>query len=302
MSAKDLVIKPIKSTIANAFVKKHHYSGKVVQNSTLHLGVFWFDSLEGVLSFGSSMDKRKIMGLVRDTGWNDFLELNRMAFSDRLPRNSESRAIAISMKLIKKYKPNIKWVISFADACQCGDGTIYRASGFVLTAIKANSQIYQLPRAENLDIDLCHKKGLTDKEIEIIKQWLASITPHNELTYCHKLTVEDRPPSKMSLQGAPHSHKMSLQGAPHSHKMSLEGGQRPSALLSQIKIIMRRLTNGKTSADTFFKAIGGIPSKGYQLRYIYFIDKSFRNKLTVKEIPFSKIKELGASMYKGKSV
>mgnify|MGYP000429232951 CR=1 FL=1 len=41
---------------------------------------------------------------------------------------------------------------------------------------------------------------------------------------------------------------------------------------------------------------------GYQLRYIYFIDKEYRQRLTVPEIPFEKIDELGAGMYKGESV
>ena len=71
-------------------------------------------------------------GLVKDTKWNDFLELNRMAFDDYLPKNSESRSISVAMKLIKKHYPNIEWVVSFADGTQCGDGTIYRASGFRL--------------------------------------------------------------------------------------------------------------------------------------------------------------------------
>jgi hypothetical protein len=38
-----------------------------------------------------------------------------MAFSELLPKNSESRAIAISIKLLKKNAPNLKWIISFAD-------------------------------------------------------------------------------------------------------------------------------------------------------------------------------------------
>jgi hypothetical protein len=90
------------------------------------------------MSFGPSLDKRHIQGLVKDTPFNDFLELNRMAFSDLLPRNSESRCLSIAFKMIKKYYPNIKWIVSFADGCQCGDGTIYRASGFKLTGIKKN--------------------------------------------------------------------------------------------------------------------------------------------------------------------
>jgi len=144
-SAKEIVIKPINHRRANLFVKKHHYSGKVVNNSILHFGVYLDDNLHGVMQFGSSLDKRKIQGLVEGTRWNDFLELNRMAFDDVLPRNSESRAISVAMKIIKKRAPHIRWIVSFADATQCGDGTIYRASGFVLTGIKKNTQIWEAP-------------------------------------------------------------------------------------------------------------------------------------------------------------
>lgn len=34
--------------------------------------------------------------------------------------------------------------MSYSDATQCGDGTIYRASGFKLTQINKNSTIYEL--------------------------------------------------------------------------------------------------------------------------------------------------------------
>lgn len=143
-SAKDLIIRPITSAEARATVTRLHYSGKVVNNSQIHMGVFWEGRLEGALQFGPSLDKRKTQGLVEGTGWNDFIELNRMAFSERLPRNSESRALGVALRLLRKHAPHLQWVISFADATQCGDGTIYRASGFVLTGIKRNSQTLRL--------------------------------------------------------------------------------------------------------------------------------------------------------------
>lgn len=284
-SAKDIVLKPISNKEANRLVKRVHYSGKVVQNSNLHIGVFLHGKLEGAMQFGSPLDKRKVLPLVKGTQWHNMIELNRMAFSEALPRNSESRALSIAMRLISKHAPQVKWVLSFADGTQCGDGTIYRASGFVLTAIKENSQLFRLPTPEQLNVSACKSNGLTDAEIEIIQQWLHSIMQPNGELIAHKLTIEDRPPS--------------LEGAPHAHKMSLEGGVRPNKLLSEVKQIMRRLTNGKTSAEVFFSAIGGIPAIGYQLRYIYFIDKSWRKRLTVPELPYSEIERRGASMYRG---
>jgi len=144
-TAKDLIVKPIASADAIAFVKAHHYSGKVAQNSQLHLGVFLDGRLHGVMQFGPSLDKRKIQGLVSGTQWHEFLELNRMAFDDVLPRNSESRALSIAWRLLKKHAPQVKWVVSFADGTQCGDGTIYRAAGFVLTGIKENTDMLLMP-------------------------------------------------------------------------------------------------------------------------------------------------------------
>lgn len=145
MSAKDIIVKPITRADADRIVKACHYSGKVVQNSQLHFGVFLNGRCGGAMQFGPSLDKRKIQGLVEGTGWNNFIELNRMAFADWLPRNTESRAIAVAMRLIRKAYSHIEWVISFADGTQCGDGTIYRASGFVLTGIRQNTSIVERP-------------------------------------------------------------------------------------------------------------------------------------------------------------
>ena len=158
MSAKDIIVKPISRQDADRIVKACHYSGKVVQNSQLHFGVFLNGRCGGAMQFGPSLDKRKIQGLVEGTRWNDFIELNRMAFADWLPRNSESRAISVALRLIRKHYPNIEWVISFADGTQCGDGTIYRASGFVLTGIRENQTLCKLPDGRIVS-DITFKKG-----------------------------------------------------------------------------------------------------------------------------------------------
>lgn len=148
--ARDIRVEPISAKTANEVIAVNHYSGKVVPNSQIHLGVFLGGRCGGAMQFGPSMDKSKTIGLVRDTKWHDFIELNRMAFADWLPRNSESRALGVAMRLIKKTYPNIEWVISFADATKCGDGTIYRASGFVLTGIKENRTILEHPDGRSI--------------------------------------------------------------------------------------------------------------------------------------------------------
>ena len=233
--AKEIVMKVIPSSIANPFIKAHHYSGKVVNNSCLHFGAFLDGGLHGVMSYGPSLDKKKIIGLVEGTGWNEFLELNRMAFDDYLPRNSESRCIAYSIKLIKRNAPHVKWIISFADGCSCGDGTIYRASNFVLTMIKPNEGLLQMPDGSVV-------------------------------------------------------HQLSIQSQPMAPRPELGGKS------------LFELTGGTYSIKEYCKATGAVPKQGFQLRYIYFIDPTCREKLTVPIIPFERIDELGAGMYKGQQI
>ena len=143
-TAKDIRIAPISSKDANAIVDRLHYSHTHVNNSMLHMGVFLSGRIEGVMSFGPPMKKISLISLVRGTAWNGFLELNRMAFSEVLPRNSESRALSVAFRLIRKRYPHIEWIVSFADGQQCGDGTIYRAAGGVLTGYSSGA-MWRLP-------------------------------------------------------------------------------------------------------------------------------------------------------------
>jgi hypothetical protein len=208
--AKEIIVKVIPSKIANEFVKKHHYSGKVVPNSQLHFGCFLDEKLHGVLSYGPSINKKGSMNLIKDCSWNDFIELNRMALDDYLPKYSESRCIAITIKLIKKNAPHIKWILSFSDGTQCGDGTIYRATGFYLTAIKKNTSMW-------ININTGAKM--------------------QDMQFFHTMTKKDNNWQKI---------------------------------------------------------------EGNMLAYIYLIDKTC--KITVPILPFSKIDEMGAGMYKGKKI
>jgi len=225
--AKQIIVRPIAKADADRIVRRLHYSGKVVQNSQVHLGVFLDGRCGGALQFGPSLDKRKLQHLVAGTRWNDFLELNRMALADWLPRNGESRSLAVSMRLLKRQYRWLKWVVSFADAAQCGDGMIYRAAGFVLTGIAKNTAMWRMPDGR---------------------------------VVC---------------------------------KVNLEPGN--GAVAEKLRYGKR----GGEGATRFLRRIGAVPIAGHQLRYLYFLDAAARHRLTVPVIPFSRIDQLGAAMYRG---
>ncbi len=240
--AKRIRVAPIDRKAADAAVKRWHYSGKVVNNSQLHLGAFLDGELLGAMQFGPSLDKSKLLGLVEGTPWNGFLELNRMAFSDRLPRNAESRCIAVAMRMMREHAPHVQWVVSFADGAQCGDGTIYRASGFVLTGLRRNTSIWAAPTGDTFS-----RTSLTDN-------------------------------SSHGQQRAPR--------AVVSRTTVTKGGHASQA-------------GGGASMRPYVEA-GFKPVPGFQLRYLYFIDPTARERLMVPVLPFSAIDAAGARMYRGK--
>jgi len=230
-TAKDIIVKPIASKDAIEFIKAHHYSGKVDTRSQLHLGVFLDGRLHGAMQFGPSMAKWQTINLFSSIGWNEWIELHRLAFDDFLPRNSESRAIAIAVKMLKKHAPHVKVLISYADGTQCGDGTIYRAAGFVLTGINKNNSLWRMPGGE----------------------------------VCTNIVFDP--------------------------------GFQPNSKKNSIKAKYGK--TGSEASVSFLRRIGAEQLQGFQLRYMYFLDPSYRARLTVPELPYSEIEKRGAKMYKG---
>ncbi len=121
----------IDRNLANELIRRHHYSRKVVVTSVLHLGIFGEGRLQGVLQFGFAMNVMSMAKIVAGTKVDEYLELNRMWLCDSLPRNSESRAIAYAMTLIRAVRPKIGWVQSFADDRCKRQGVVYQASNFL---------------------------------------------------------------------------------------------------------------------------------------------------------------------------
>lgn len=233
-TAKDIRVAPIKAADANALVKQVHYSGKVDTRSQLHFGVFLDGKCGGAMQFGPSVNKHASRNLFKDCGWNEWIELHRMAFADWLPRNSESRAIAIAMRIIKKKYPHITFIVSYADSTQCGDGAIYRASGFYLTDIKKNTSMWQMPDGEVV-CSIVFNPGFS--------------------------------------------------GNCKSNSIKARYGK-----------------TGSEAAGAFLKRIGAKQLPGFQLRYIYFLNPAARDRLTVPILPFSKIEDMGAGMYRGEKI
>lgn len=122
--AKSLEVRPVPYRVAKRFVERHHYLGYAPPGARACLDVWYGDLLVGVLMFGRPAarleDQRRT------------LELTRMVLLDECSKNSESRALALAAKWVRRHMPGIRRLIAYADPRQGHKGTIYRAAGWQL--------------------------------------------------------------------------------------------------------------------------------------------------------------------------
>tara|TARA_R100001440_G_C2520794_1_gene118850 strand:+ start:1045 stop:1623 length:579 start_codon:yes stop_codon:yes gene_type:complete len=83
------------------------------------------DNLEwcGCITFGGGASS--FFGVKYNLKQGEYLELSRMALNGK--QESTSKAMSIAIKLLKKHKPLVKLLISYADKAQNHYGIIYQA-------------------------------------------------------------------------------------------------------------------------------------------------------------------------------
>ena len=69
----------------------------------------------------------------------EVIELLRMALNGK--QESTTKAMAISLKLIKKNAPNVKLIVSYADSEQGHFGTIYQATNWYYTGFSTDTNL-----------------------------------------------------------------------------------------------------------------------------------------------------------------
>ena len=154
-SAHQFIVRPISKLTANRFIERHHYLGITPFLSTYHYGAYFGDLIYGAIAFGTP-NATDISGLFSKNNQDGVLEIKRLAMTDSAPKNSESRFIAISVRLLRREYP-LRLLVTYADS-SLHVGTIYKASGFEyvgLTATKCdfwvNGKINQRGKVSHLD-------------------------------------------------------------------------------------------------------------------------------------------------------
>jgi hypothetical protein len=161
-----IVLKEIEPKLANKIICENHYSGTVAQGVQFHIGIFYENKLHGVAQFGYGIRPKDTCKWVKDTNPNEYLELNRLWIDDELGMNSESKTISLCLKYVKQRKPELKWIISFADGMMGKVGTIYQATNFIYTGFRKDGGIWMTKDGERLhSVSLWHKHGTISRSV-----------------------------------------------------------------------------------------------------------------------------------------
>lgn len=134
LESKHYYIDLINSSKANQFTSLYHYSGVGFKKAKVNQGIYrkTDDKLVGVLQWGcSAQEGIRLDRYVKEPITKEaYLELNRFCMADSEGKNAESESISLGIKWIKKYRPDIKLLVSYAGRKEGNYGYIYQATNW----------------------------------------------------------------------------------------------------------------------------------------------------------------------------
>ena len=137
-SPLQLFFRKIQQANANRVFTKFHYAHRAVPISEC-FGAYKVDKMQtlvGAISFGKPASNSLCEGCCGKENAYRIFELNRLWMSNECPKNSESRFIGWSLRILKQLHPD--WIlVSYADTEQNHSGAIYRATGWIYTGLSA---------------------------------------------------------------------------------------------------------------------------------------------------------------------
>jgi hypothetical protein len=126
LRSTDLFVAPCKLEDVKAFIETHHYSHSVFGvTASRCFSVTYQDGLAGGAIFGLPAG---VGVAVKYADGGNLLELRRFVLHDGAPRNSESRALGVMFRALRR--EGYTRILSYADPMHGHSGVIYKATGF----------------------------------------------------------------------------------------------------------------------------------------------------------------------------
>lgn len=124
----DLVVANIDPARLRDLIARNHYS-RTCTAITVGYGIWYRGVLVGGIVFSAGVGRyaNAYCPILRP---QEIIELTRLWLADHVPRNSESRVIAIALRALRKGRGRFRAVISYADEYAGHVGTIYQATNW----------------------------------------------------------------------------------------------------------------------------------------------------------------------------
>lgn len=139
-SALQLRFRKIGTPTAVKAYRLWHYLGDQGFISQISFGAYFNQIMEGAISYGPP-NATDLAGYWNRQTQGKWWEIKRLAMSPNCPKNSESRFIAITIKMLRKMV-EVRGIVTYADNGQGHVGTIYKASGFKALGLTAAKNDY----------------------------------------------------------------------------------------------------------------------------------------------------------------
>ena len=136
-----LRIVPIRLAVAKALIVQHHYLHSLPGGTMLAFGALLRRRLLGAIILG--VGPYNTPSLVEGATSDHCVTLTRLWLDDDLPKNSESRALGIVLRSLKRHT-HLKFLVTYADPAQGHLGTIYQATGWLYSGLSDPMPLYDI--------------------------------------------------------------------------------------------------------------------------------------------------------------
>ena len=110
------------STNTDRWLQENHYLHTTPAGAVIRMEFRQSNQIIGAMMWGRNTSPRQDQ--------KNVLCLTRMYFLDKAPKNTESHALALARKYIRKHHPEIKGLVAYSSTGQGHEGIVYQADGW----------------------------------------------------------------------------------------------------------------------------------------------------------------------------
>ena len=136
----DMQVSRVPQKDVNEFCRRWHYA-KTGGNMTWNYGLWDTFTLVGVVSYNLPTMPACSAYFGSDR-WDWVAHMGRLVCAEDAPRNSESKLIAASLKMLKMDRPVCRAVVSYAAIGQGHTGYVYQATNALYCGLTSSSHFY----------------------------------------------------------------------------------------------------------------------------------------------------------------